>query len=128
MKARMAIWIVPCWLIFLSASLAGGSGSVVNSLHNLSRSGPGEIKATSETRVCIFCHSSHNASTDGPLWNHKTTQPGKFRTYSRATLEEYRCADSRPIVDSVFFDVKNHTGKGHSIIPEYRHFCEASPK
>lgn len=60
--------------------------SVFDSKHNLSASGPGEIKSDSETRVCIFCHSSHNTSTEGPLWNHKTTSPGKFKTYERSTM------------------------------------------
>lgn len=60
--------------------------SVFDSKHNLSASGPGEIKSDSETRVCIFCHSSHNTSTEGPLWNHKTTAPGKFKTYERSTM------------------------------------------
>ncbi len=63
-----------------------GSSSVFDSKHNLSASGPGEIKSDSETRVCIFCHSSHNASTEGPLWNHQTTAPGKFKTYNRSTM------------------------------------------
>lgn len=62
------------------------SSSVFNSKHNLSASGPGEIKSDSETRVCIFCHSSHNTSTEGPLWNHETTAPGKFITYERSTM------------------------------------------
>lgn len=65
-------------------------GSVFDSKHNLSTSGKGEIKSTTETRVCIFCHSSHNTSSDGPLWNHETTSPAKFKTYSRSTM------DSRP--------------------------------
>jgi hypothetical protein len=67
--------------------LAGGSGSVVNTRHNLSVSGPGDIKATSETRVCIFCHASHRTSGDGPLWNHETTEADATRLYNRSTLE-----------------------------------------
>ncbi|RKX22609.1 MAG: hypothetical protein DRP35_01515 [Candidatus Zixiibacteriota bacterium] len=63
------------------------SGSVVNSKHNLSTSGKGTIKSSSETQVCIFCHSSHNTSNEGPLWNHETTKPGKFKTYDRATMD-----------------------------------------
>jgi len=61
-------------------------GSVLNSKHNLSSSGSGDIKASSETRVCIFCHSSHNTSSEGPLWNHETTS-GKFKTYERSTMD-----------------------------------------
>lgn len=45
------------------------SQSVVNTVHNLSLSGPGTVKATSENEVCVFCHTPHNSSPSGPLWN-----------------------------------------------------------
>jgi predicted CXXCH cytochrome family protein len=41
--------------------------------HNLSVSGPGTIKATSETEVCVFCHIPHNANPAVPLWNHSVS-------------------------------------------------------
>ncbi|NOZ83651.1 MAG: cytochrome C [Epsilonproteobacteria bacterium] len=44
-------------------------GSIVNTVHNLSVSGPGTIKATSETRICVFCHIPHDAQPGVPLWN-----------------------------------------------------------
>jgi hypothetical protein len=71
----------------LGTSFAGGKGTVFDSKHNLSITGKGDIKAASETRVCIFCHTSHNASNEGPLWNHKTSKTGNFKTYSRSTLQ-----------------------------------------
>jgi hypothetical protein len=69
-----------------SLCLAGGSNSIFNTKHNLSVSGQGDIKSNTETRVCIFCHSSHNASKEGPLWNHQTSAPGTFKTYERSSL------------------------------------------
>jgi len=36
----------------------------------MSTSGPGTIKATTETEICIFCHIPHNAQPGRPLWNH----------------------------------------------------------
>jgi predicted CXXCH cytochrome family protein len=45
------------------------SQSIVNTVHNLSVSGPGTIKATTESEICIFCHTPHNSSPDAPLWN-----------------------------------------------------------
>jgi len=66
---------------------AGKKSSIVGSPHNLSVSGPGQIKSVNETRICIFCHSSHNASSDGPLWNHETTGTRGFKTYQRASLK-----------------------------------------
>jgi predicted CXXCH cytochrome family protein len=62
------------------------SESILYSKHNLSVTGPGEIKSNSETRVCIFCHVSHNSSPEGPLWNHETTSSTNYRTYERITL------------------------------------------
>ena len=72
-----------CIPLLLGASRAT---SILEGPHNLSVSGRGQIKSVSETRVCIFCHSSHTASSEGPLWNHQTTQSGQFKTYERSTL------------------------------------------
>lgn len=68
---------LPLSVILLSfAVLLGASGSVIasvmNSKHNLSASGPGPVHATSETQICVFCHTPHgaNQSAGAPLWNH----------------------------------------------------------
>ncbi|MEE9552686.1 MAG: cytochrome c3 family protein [candidate division Zixibacteria bacterium] len=76
-------------LVALQAiSFAGGmKTSVFDTKHNFSTTGKGDIKSLTETRVCIFCHSSHNSSKEGPLWNHKTTIPSKFQTYNRSSLK-----------------------------------------
>ena len=41
--------------------------------HNLSITGPGPVKSTSETQVCVFCHTPHGAESvpGAPLWNRK---------------------------------------------------------
>ncbi len=74
-------------LVSETSNSSEGSGAIKDSRHNLSVSGKGDIKSPTETRICIFCHSSHNASTEGPLWNHKTTTTGKFQTYKRSTMK-----------------------------------------
>ena len=43
---------------------------VANTLHNLSVSGPGEVRSLSETEVCKFCHIPHDAVVPHPLWGH----------------------------------------------------------
>ncbi len=48
-------------------------GDIASSKHNLSVTGPGTIKATTETELCVFCHIPHNANPAAPLWNHSTT-------------------------------------------------------
>lgn len=45
------------------------SQSIVNSVHNLSVTGPGTIKASSESEICIFCHTPHQSQPYAPLWN-----------------------------------------------------------
>jgi len=68
----------------------GGSGlysqSVVTTVHNLSVSGTGTVKATSETEVCVFCHTPHNSNPSGPLWNRN--DPGAtYVLYNSSTLQ-----------------------------------------
>jgi predicted CXXCH cytochrome family protein len=46
-----------------------GSQSIVNSVHNLSVTGPGDVKASTEPEICIFCHTPHNTRPSSPLWN-----------------------------------------------------------
>lgn len=46
-------------------------GGVSSTVHNLSASGPGEIRALTETEVCKFCHVPHNAVVPAPLWGHE---------------------------------------------------------
>jgi predicted CXXCH cytochrome family protein len=72
-----------CLLIFSSASGAGPT--IVSTKHNLSVSGPGDIKSLTETRICVFCHTPHNATPKTPLWN-KATQPTTYVLYSSTTL------------------------------------------
>ncbi|HEY4799236.1 MAG TPA: cytochrome c3 family protein, partial [Bacteroidia bacterium] len=58
--------------------------SIVNSKHNLSIGGPGKVKATTETEVCLFCHTPHNSKPKSPLWNRH--DPGSTYTlYNSST-------------------------------------------
>ncbi len=60
-------------LLVTSAALAQHD-SVVATLHNLSVTGPGEIRAVRETQICKFCHVPHNAIEPVPLWGHALSQ------------------------------------------------------
>jgi predicted CXXCH cytochrome family protein len=60
--------------------------SVVNSKHDLSAQGPGPVRASQESEICIFCHTPHNAAPQTPLWNREN--PRKFyRIYDSSTLD-----------------------------------------
>jgi len=56
-------------ILFVFTGVVGYAASIKISKHNLSSSGPGSVTATTETEICIFCHTPHNASTVAPLWN-----------------------------------------------------------
>ncbi|TAL80907.1 MAG: hypothetical protein EPN88_00830 [Bacteroidetes bacterium] len=67
-------------------SLILHSQSIINTVHNLSVAGPGTVKASSETEVCIFCHTPHNSKPSGPLWNRN--DPGvTYVLYNSSTAQ-----------------------------------------
>ncbi len=57
----------------LAVSAEATTSTIVNTKHNLSVTGPGDIRSTSETRICVFCHTPHNAAPKTPLWNKNIT-------------------------------------------------------
>jgi predicted CXXCH cytochrome family protein len=67
-------------------ALADNPNSIVNSPHNLSVSSPGSIHAQSELEVCVFCHTPHFATGDGPLWNHQMSA-AVYKPYTSSTLK-----------------------------------------
>ena len=71
---------------FAAAARAQAPVSIVNSKHNLSISSPGTVHATTESDVCIFCHTPHGAATAGPLWNHQLST-AVYKPYSSPTLK-----------------------------------------
>jgi len=58
-------------LFLVLAGTAGAGERVEETLHNLSASGPGEIRSLKEKEICVFCHIPHSAVTPEPLWGHR---------------------------------------------------------
>ncbi len=56
-------------ILLLWSSTIVSAQSIVTTKHNLSVSGTGTVKATSETEICLFCHTPHNSRPVAPLWN-----------------------------------------------------------
>lgn len=85
---RTAFLLILCLLACgLASPLAAQTASdMVNTKHNLSVSGPGPIRALTETRICIFCHTPHNATPLSPLWN-KEIEPQNYQVYTSLTLK-----------------------------------------
>ncbi len=67
-------------LLFLLAAwpLAAQQSGVAATVHNLSVSGPGEIKAQRETEICKFCHVPHNGLEATPLWGHALSSVANY--------------------------------------------------
>lgn len=59
---------------------------LLGSKHDLSVAGPGPIKASAESAVCIFCHTPHRAASDTPLWN-RTASAANYTPYSSSTAK-----------------------------------------
>ena len=72
LKFPMALLVCTCFVLAFDA----GASSIKNSPHDLSAGSSAAIKATTESRICIFCHTPHAAvklkydpTYTGPLWN-----------------------------------------------------------
>ncbi len=90
---RSDAWRAPCALVLpVLLAVAGGtalrgqtSSDIVDTRHNLAVSGPGPVRALTETRICIFCHTPHDAAPASPLWN-KELEPQTYTLYASPTL------------------------------------------
>ncbi|MFA5241203.1 MAG: cytochrome c3 family protein [Sulfuricella sp.] len=86
MNTRNYAWLTAILLIAgLLGWTAPGMAGIATTKHNLSASGTGTYKATSETQLCVFCHTPHNANPAVPLWNHKLSAE-IYTPYSSNTL------------------------------------------
>jgi len=73
-------------VIFLFVFMVYLNAGIINTKHNLSTSGPGTIKGTSEQEICAFCHIPHGAQPGKPLWN-RAMPTSSYTMYSSTYLE-----------------------------------------
>ena len=71
-------------VIMLSTQVSRAQGpdrefSVMNTVHNLSVSGPGEIKSKTESEICKFCHIPHTAVVPAALWGHALSEEENYK-------------------------------------------------
>lgn len=79
------------WLFVLAACLtvaqvAMAGGSIANTVHNLTPTGPGNFKAPEATGLCVYCHTPHNASPQRGLWNRDPSNV-TYQLYESTTLK-----------------------------------------
>ncbi len=82
-------WVAVALLAGASLWSVQPQAGVATTKHNLSFSGPGTVKATSnaETQTCVFCHVPHNASTVAPLWNRNNPTATGYTPYTSTTTK-----------------------------------------
>ncbi len=70
------------------ASRAQSINDIASTPHNLSASGSGTVTATSESQICVFCHTPHGAtnSPGAPLWN-RALSSETYTTYRSSSLD-----------------------------------------
>lgn len=75
--------IVVTLLFYATSTL---SGNIRSTKHNLSISGSGDITASSESQICIFCHIPHREGSKMPyLWN-RSSPSNPYIPYDSSTL------------------------------------------
>jgi hypothetical protein len=80
-------------LLLVTTLLAGGSEAARESRisatkHNFSSSGAGTTRSTTESQICVFCHTPHGSDTSqaAPLWN-KTLQNSTYTPYTSSSFD-----------------------------------------
>lgn len=82
----LALMAITAISVFSNTSIRAAQ-DVANTRHNLSISGPGTVKSTTVTQVCVFCHTPHAALADAPLWNHTLSTEPSYTLYGSTTLD-----------------------------------------
>ena len=97
-KAKIArfLWLwsgiaavaVSLYLIINFPLQAERISDIRNTVHNFSITGPGNVRATSEDEVCVFCHTPHgaNQSAPTPLWN-RSLSGATYTPYTSSSMD-----------------------------------------
>jgi hypothetical protein len=88
-------------LVMVMSTLIVGVGSaqqgnVAGTVHNLSVSGPGEVRSLTEDEICKFCHIPHSAVVPEPLWGHRLSEVGQYRTPEMSSTHGERVLTPQP--------------------------------
>ncbi len=88
-------------LIYLSVCLSWADPlTTATNPHNLSSTSTNAVRATSETRICVFCHTPHGAVAQTALWNRDDPDKfGAFNVYASGTLNIDDVAGLYPSAD-----------------------------
>jgi len=83
---RQWIYFVSFMLTCMALAQPSSAGTTIgNTVHNLTPHGPGTFKAPENVGLCVFCHTPHSASPQGPLWNRELSG-ATYELYASSTL------------------------------------------
>jgi predicted CXXCH cytochrome family protein len=78
------VMVVALAVACVAAGAARAQTQVSLTKHNLTPSGPGTVRTTVPSGVCVFCHTPHNANPTRGLWN--TALPSvTYQLYASST-------------------------------------------
>lgn len=75
-------------LVVMALSLPGyatGPAGVAGTMHDLSAGNSSSPYQSDEDQICVFCHTPHGGSLDGPLWN-RSNPTSTWSHYTSASL------------------------------------------
>jgi len=73
-----------------AAEATRGPQGITKTIHNLSTSQEADMyRSDNEDQVCVFCHTPHGGTLDGPLWNRESPTANKYTHYNSASLSGY---------------------------------------
>lgn len=120
---NLAVCVMALLLLALSSSTVfatKGPQGVTYGWHNLSvtavvPNAPAFIQnpyKTSEDQICVFCHTPHSGSLDGPLWNRSGSQLSSWTHYNSASMSSYlkTLSVSRVVEDESLLCMSCHDG------------------
>ncbi len=85
-QSTISILFTPIVLLMAFVMHTSLFGDIDSTKHNLSVSGTGDITATGESEICIFCHTPHNSSPQMPLWN-RNNLGQVYTPYTSSTID-----------------------------------------
>jgi predicted CXXCH cytochrome family protein len=86
MKTWIVAWLAMALGLAASAPDVRAQSDIAKTVHNLTPEGPGTMKETVRTGLCVFCHTPHNGSPVRSMWNKDL--PGiTYQLYTSSTLK-----------------------------------------
>ena len=71
----ISLGLLTCLLLLESPVYAERISDISSTKHNLSTSSTGDVVAVTESQICVFCHTPHQAEAipNAPLWNRQAS-------------------------------------------------------